>query len=387
MGRKILHLDLDAFFCAVEEQADPTLSGKPFAVGGRPEERGVVASCSYTARLFGVRSAMPMAAALRICPDLIVIHSKHGSYSEISKQVMARIRELTPLVEQVSIDEAFFDVSDLPEPPEEIARRIQKKINTELNLPCSLGAAINKLVAKIANDLGKAAAISGEAPNAITVVPPGKEAEFLAPLPVEALYGVGPKTAERLAGLGIRKIGELADFPASELKSIFGKHGAEISMRAQGIDERPIETSHVVRSISQETTFARDVMNEVDLRKTLLALSERVGKQLRESHLSCQTIRLKLRWPDFTTLTRQTTLSQSTDQDEIIFQSALALFYKEWRPGKAVRLLGVGASGLCQPVRQLSFWEGDSLKNHRLQEAIDVLRNRFGDQILQRGNL
>jgi DNA polymerase IV len=385
MTRKILHLDLDAFFCAVEEQVNPDLVGKPFAVGGRPEERGVVASCSYAARQFGIRSAMPTATALRLCPDLILIHSHHGSYSEISRQVMERLRDLTPLVEQVSIDEAFLDVSDLPEPPNEIARQLQKKINDELNLPCSIGVASNKLVAKIANDVGKVAVRSGTAPNAVTVVPPGKEADFLAHLPVEALYGVGPKTAEKMAGMGIRTIGDLAKFPIQELSSRFGKNGAEISVRALGIDDRPIVTTHVARSISHETTFARDINHEGELRKTLLSLSEGVGNQLRQSHFSSQTIRLKMRWPDFNTISRQTTLSQPTDQDETIFQTALSLFYKEWRPGRAVRLLGVGASGLCQPVRQLSFWDGDYLKDRRLQEAIDSLRGRFGKQVVRRG--
>jgi DNA polymerase IV len=382
---KILHLDLDAFFCAVEEQENPDLVGKPFAVGGRPEERGVVASCSYAARKYGIRSAMPTAAALRLCPDLIVIHSRHGSYSEISRQVMERLRDLTPLVEQVSIDEAFLDVSDLPETADNIARKIQKKINNELNLPCSIGVAANKLVAKIANDVGKAAVSSGKAPNAVTVVPPGMEAEFLAPLPVQALYGVGPKTAQKMAGMGIRTIGDLAHFSIQELSSRFGKNGAEISSRARGIDDRPIVTTHVARSISQETTFARDINHEGELRKTLLALSEGVGRQLRQSHFSSQTIRLKLRWPDFTTVSRQTTLSQPTDQDETIFQTALSLFYKEWRPGRAVRLLGVGASGLCQPIRQLSFWDVEYLTDRRLQEAIDSLRGRFGTQIVKRG--
>lgn len=386
MERKILHLDLDAFFCAVEEQNNPALSGKPFAVGGRPEQRGVVASCSYPARKFGIRSAMPMAAALRLCPELIIVHSSHGSYSEISRQVMKCLGYFSPLVEQVSIDEAFIDISDLPDEAEAIARHIQRKINDEVNLPCSLGVASNKLVAKIANDVGKAAARTGKAPNAVTVVPPGQEAEFLAPLPVEALYGVGPKTAEKLAGLGIRTIGALAQYPTRELTGIFGKNGAEISLRARGFDDRPIVTSHTARSISQETTFARDVSDEQELRKTLRALSEGVGKQLRRSHFSSQTIRLKLRWPDFETLTRQITLPQPTDKDDVIYQTTLSLFYKVWRTNRAIRLLGVGAAGLCKPVRQLSFWDSGDLKDRRLQEAIDSLRDRFGDQALRRGS-
>jgi DNA polymerase-4 len=210
MSRKILHLDLDAFFCAVEEQRNPDLAGKPFAVGGRPEERGVVASCSYPARLYGVHSAMPMARARRLCPGLMIISSRHSVYSQVSRQVMERLHRLSPLVEQVSIDEAFLDVSDLLDTGEEIARRLQQEIKAELSLPCSIGIASNKLVAKIANDVGKAANRSGKPPNAITNIPVGQEAEFLAPLPVERLWGVGPKTAERLFRIGIRLIGDLA---------------------------------------------------------------------------------------------------------------------------------------------------------------------------------
>ncbi len=229
MLRKILHLDLDAFFCAVEEQRDPNLRSKAFAVGGRPETRGVVASCSYAARRFGVRSAMPMARAVKLCPHLIIVPSHFDAYRAASQQVMAHLYQLTPLVEQVSIDEAFLDVSDRPEPAEGLARRLQTTINTELNLPCSLGVATNKLVAKIANDVGKAAARSDQPPNALQVVPPGQEAAFLAPLPVEALWGVGPKTAERLHGLGLHTIGDLARWPEADLGRRFGQHGYDRS--------------------------------------------------------------------------------------------------------------------------------------------------------------
>ena len=208
--RKILHLDLDAFFCAVEELRDPTLKQKPFAVGGSPEGRGVVASCSYAARQFGVRSAMPMSEAVRCCPNLIIVGNARGEYSRMSGRVMAYLHDMSPLVEQISIDEAFLDVSDLPDEAEILARRLQSTICTELDLPCSLGVATNKLVAKIANDVGKVRVRSGDYPNAITVVPPGEEAAFLAPLPVRALWGVGPKTAERLAAWGMNTIGDIA---------------------------------------------------------------------------------------------------------------------------------------------------------------------------------
>ena len=199
--RQIIHLDLDAFYCAVEEQLDPSLKGLPFAVGGRPDQRGVVSSCSYAARARGVRSAMPMARAIQLCPQLKIVPPHFKTYHEASRKVMKKLRALTQLVEQLSIDEAFMDVSELTDGAEALGRQLQNEIRTELDLPCSLGIAANKLVAKIATDVGKTAKISiksGSPPNALMVVPPGKEAEFLAPLPVEMLWGVGPKTGEKL---------------------------------------------------------------------------------------------------------------------------------------------------------------------------------------------
>jgi len=386
MIRKILHLDLDAFFCAVEEQRDPTLIGRPFAVGGKPNERGVVASCSYAARKFGVRSAMPMARALQLCPKLVIVSSHHGVYSEISRQVMDKLKQVTLSVEQISIDEAFLDVTDSPKPGEVQAKQIQKSIQDELGLPCSLGVATNKLLAKTANDVGKAAARGSGPPNAITVVPPGEEASFLAPLPVDALWGIGPKTAARLEEIGLRTIGDLAKLPELELIRMFGKSGHDLAERARGIDNRPIVTEHETKSISQETTFARDVLDGRVLRKTLLEQSESVGQRLRAANLCGATIKLKIRWPDFTTLTRQQTLDHSTDQDQEIFTAVEELFNKVWQKGKPVRLIGVGVSGLGPPIRQLSLWDYDFEKERRLQEAVDILRQRFGSQVIQRGS-
>jgi DNA polymerase-4 len=387
MSRKILHLDLDAFFCAVEEKLDPSLRGKAFAVGGRPDERGVVASCSYAARQFGVRSAMPMARALRFCPGMLVISSRHRLYGQESRQVMERLQSLTPLVEQISIDEAFMDVSDLPEPGEVLARRLQAQIQEELGLPCSLGVATNKLVAKTATDVGKAANRGESPPNAITVVPPGEEAAFLAPLPVQALWGVGPKTAERLAELSIRTVGDLAVHPEVELVGLFGKLGHELSKRARGVDDRPVVVWHEAKSISQETTFARDISNMETLLETLRSLSEEVGSRLRKESLCGSTIRLKIRWPDFTTLTRQMTMNPGTDQDSEIYAAALRLFESVWRKNQPVRLIGVGVSGLGPPARQLSFWDSDWEKEKRLLEAVDRLKTRFGEKAVQRGRI
>jgi DNA polymerase-4 len=383
--RKIIHLDLDAFFCAVEEKLNPSLRGKAFAVGGRPEERGVVASCSYAARRFGIRSAMPMARALRLCPHLIITPSHHGKYSQLSRQVMAHLQALTDQVEQISIDEAFLDVSALPEPAETIARQLQAQVQQDPGLPCSLGVATNKLLAKAANDVGKASFRGEGPPNAITVVPPGQEAAFLAPLPVEALWGIGPKTAERLDELGIHTIGDLAKRTESQLMRLFGKNGYDLALRARGIDDRPIVTSHEVKSISQETTFAKDIHDAKVLEHTIFQQSAGVGTRLRRNQLTGTTVKIKLRWADFTTLTRQVTLEHATDQDGEIYQAAIALFHKAWLHGRPVRLLGVGVSGLGKPVRQLSLWDADTEKSRQLQTAIDQLRQRFGQQILLRG--
>ncbi len=385
MLRTILHLDLDAFFCAVEELHDPSLHGKAFAVGGRPEGRGVVASCSYAARRFGVRSAMPTSRALRLCPGLLVISHHHGNYGEMSEKVMQRLHDLSPLVEQISIDEAFVDVSDLREVPETIARRIQKRVNDEVGLPCSVGVSTNKLVAKIATEVGKKTAKKDQPPNAVTVVPPGTEAAFLEPLSVNMLWGVGPKTAAKMAGYGIKTIGDLARRPAADLIRWFGENGRDMRRRACGVDDSPVTSEHEVKSISQETTFARDVRDDKLLAETLRELSAEVGRRLRQANIAGTTVKIKLRWPDFTTLTRQVTLQQPTDQDEEIYRLALVLLGKVRAKGKAVRLIGVGVSGLGVPLRQLELWGADSEKSRRLQEALDTVREKFGEQSIRRG--
>jgi DNA polymerase IV len=389
-ARCILHLDLDQFFCAVEEQRDPTLKGKPFAVGGRPEGRGVVASASYAARQFGVRSAMPMAHAVRLCPKLIIVRPDFPAYRAASQQVMAFLHARTPLVEQLSIDEAFLDVSDIPQAGEAIARDLQATIRAELDLSCSLGVASNKLVAKIATDVGKGMARSGAIPSAICIVPPGEEAQFLAPLPATALWGVGPKTAERLALLGITTIGDLAAWPADDLARRFGQHGEDLARRAKGIDTRPIETSRATKSISQETTFARDVVDRVELERTLQVQAAEVAAKLRRKGLVGTTVKLKIRWPDFTTPTRQLTLPQPTDEAEAIGAAALRLFAQLWPPGQPVRLIGVGVSGLGTPPRQLSLWDvptpEEQARQEKLRAAIAGVEARLGRGHIRRGD-
>jgi len=388
--RTIIHLDLDAFFCSVEELQNPALAGKPFAVGGRPEERGVVASCSYPARAYAVRSAMPMGKALRLCPGLLILPGKHRLYSEVSSLVMAVLREVSPLVEQVSIDEAYLEIDTSHESGPDIARKLQIKIQNEFNLPCSLGVAANKLVAKIANDYGKATSKPGIPPRALTVVEPGQEAGFLAPLPVIALLGVGPKTAQRLEAVGITTIGHLAHRSQEEMRRLLGKHGLDLQKHANGMDDSPIVTSHEIKSISQEVTFARDTHDEKILRQTISDMTDQVCKRLTKSRLTATTVKIKIRWPDFTTLTRQMSFQLPTQERESILKSAISLFENVWQPGKAVRLIGVGVANLHQPTRQLNLFEAQlsSAKktptppDPKVQEVLDQLRQRFGEGVI-----
>lgn len=394
MARTILHLDLDAFFCAVEETQNPSLRGKPFAVGGKPDERGVVASCSYAARKMGVRSAMPMSRAVRLCPGLVIVPGRHRLYSEVSKKVMEILHGVSGLVEQISIDEAFLDISDIRDEPERLARGLQARIRSELHLPSSIGIASNKLVAKIATEVGKALALKRikaqgltEPPNAVTVVPYGEEAAFLSPLPADMLWGVGPKTSQRLSELGIHTIGDIAKWPEGELIRLFGENGRDLSRHAKGIDNRPITTERETKSISQEVTFSVDVVSDKALEKTVREQSAEVARQLRRENLAGRTVKLKIRWPDFTTLTRQTTLSNPTDMEDEIAKTALALMRSVRKPNQAVRLIGVGVSGLGQPIRQLGLWDMDSEKSRRVQEALDALQEKYGKDVIRKGEM
>jgi DNA polymerase-4 len=348
----------------------------------------------------GVRSAMPMSKALRLCPGLIIVPSRHHLYSDVSRQVMQRLRELTPLVEQISIDEAFLDISEVTAASEAIARKLQSRIRDELQLPCSIGIASNKLLAKLATEVGKSLALretseavlgikaKGEAkpPNAVTVVPFGEEAAFLAPLPAEMLWGVGPKTSARLTELGIYTIGDLAKWPESELIRMFGENGRDLARHAKGIDDRPIVTEHETKSISQEITFSKDVRDDNVLEQTVREQSAEVARQLRKHELAGSTVKLKIRWPDFTTLTRQTTFNYRTDREEEIEKAALDLLRSVRKPNQAVRLIGVGVSGLGQPIRQLGLWDMDHEKSRKLQEAVDELREKYGKKIIQNGD-
>ncbi len=382
--RIIAHLDLDAFFCAVEELYTPTLRGKPFAVGGSPEGRGVVASCSYPARMRGVHSAMPMAQAIRLCPNLQIIPHRFGAYTKASRKVMEKIHAISDLVEQISIDEAFFDLSNKAD-AEQIARNLQLDIYQTLRLPSSIGIASNKLVAKIANDFGKAKKRDGTPPRAFTLVPAGEEAAFLAPLSVTKLWGVGPKTAARLAEISITTIGELAQQDELKMLQRFGQNGYEITRRARGIDNRTIVTEREIKSISQETTFNSDKSDGYELRQVLRKLSEKVCKRLQDRRLVARTVKIKLRWSDFTTLTRQVTLQAHTNESEILIRAAEQLFDNHWLKGRAVRLIGMGVSGLEEAQQQIGLWDQDWEKERHVEDALSEIKSRFGKDVIKRG--
>jgi DNA polymerase-4 len=384
MPRKIIHVDLDAFFCAVEEQRNPSLKGKPFAVGGRPDERGVVASCSYPARRYGIRSAMPMSRAIKLCPELIIVPTNHREYGIVSHRIFSRLGQITDQIEQISIDEAFLDVTNSPQEAEEIAVDTQKIIRDEFGLSATLGVASNKLVAKIATDFGKSAHVGNSPPNAITVVKPGEEAIFLAPLPAEALWGVGPKTAEKLAEMGIYTIGDIASWPHEELVKRFGRHGDSLSKFSKGLDDSPITTTHVVKSISCETTFAKDTCDRKFIEKIITSFSDRLSVNLKEDNLVGVTVKIKIRWSDFTTLTRQSTIEIPTDKSQEIYAISIKLLNWLWDGKRPIRLVGVGVSNLTSPKEQLLLWEFKS--NHQpLEKALTELKNKYGDSIITKG--
>lgn len=378
MRRTILHVDLDAFFCSVEALLEPSLASSPFAVGGRPDQRGVISSASYAARAWGVRSAMPTAQALRLCPALVLVSPRHGVYGEYSDRVMSLLRQAAPVVEQMSIDEAFLDVSDDPRPGAEIAARLKGEIAQRHALPTSWGVASNKLVAKIATEVGK--------PDGLVAVPEGEEADFLAPLPVQMLWGVGPKTHHVLAAEGIVTIGDLARWPAERMRAVFGERGPELASSALGVDSRPVVAEHQPKSLSAERTFARDIGSRQALEEVLVELVEEVAQRLREHDLAGTTVRLKLRWSDFTTILRQASLPQPSSVDPEILTVARALLHANLQPGRTVRLLGVGVSGLGTPMRQLELFDRSWEREERLLRAVDQIRQRYGDHSVHRAS-
>ena len=380
-GLHIIHVDLDAFFAAVEQRDHPELRGKPVIVGGDAEARGVVSTCSYEARKFGVHSAMPTRTARQLCPDGIFVPVDGAKYQRVSHEVMAVLRHFTPAVEQVSIDEAFLDVAGseaLFGPAPEIARRIKAEVVATTQLTVSVGVATNKLVAKVGSDLRK--------PDGLVIVQPGDEAAFLAPLEIRRLWGIGPKTAERLHGLGVRTIGELAVLSSETLSRALGDHGATLHERALGIDFDPVTGGgEAAKSVSHETTFAVDVSDPDEIERTLLALTEGVSARLRAAGIRAGTVAVKIRDSHFRTITRQKHLPEPSDLTDTIWRAALELARPEVR-GKKIRLLGVSATQLGQP-EQISMFEVVDEKRRRVVDATDAVRKRFGDRAVTRGSL
>ncbi len=380
-SRTILHVDLDAFFAAVEQRDRPELRGKPVIVGGGgPNDRGVVSTASYEARAFGVHSAMPLRQAGRLCPHGIFLPVDGAKYQAASKGVMAVLRRFTPLVEPISIDEAFLDVTGsrvLFGDGEAIGRQIKDEVKATVDLTISVGVATTKLVAKIASDLRK--------PDGLVVVEPGDEATFLAPLEIRRLWGVGEKSATVLREYGVRTIGDLAALPDDLLVRRFGTYGASLAQRARGLDDDPVGDRDAAKSIGHEHTFDVDTSDREQIERTLLAMSEGVAGRLRDSGVKATTITVKIRDTTFRTITRQRTLPDATDLTDPIFRTALDLARPEVR-GLRIRLLGVTASGLGER-EQMSLFAADDPRRRKVTEAADAVRHRFGERAITRARL
>ena len=384
--RTILHCDLDAFYASVEQRDHPDYRGKPVIVGGGPNERGVVSAASYEARTFGVHSAMPLRQAGKLCPQGIFVPGNFAAYEVASDAVMALFAERTPLVEPISLDEAFLDVTGTAHlfgGAEACARDLKRAVHEEVGLVLSVGMASNKLCAKVASDLRK--------PDGFVVVPRGDEAAFLAPLPLKRLWGVGPKTQQVLEDLGMRTIGDLANADPALLAARLGEHGATIVQRAKGIDDdrEVVADPGDPKSIGHAHTFDRDTLDRAQIESTLLRLSEGVGRRLRKHELRGRTVTLQLRVAPFETRTRQRTLAEPTSDDLRIYETARALLRDALAADRdagrvsPVRLVGVTLSGLVGG-EQLDLFTGARVS--RLNAALDAVRSKFGDDALDRAS-
>jgi len=378
--RTYFHLDMDAFFVSVEELFDPSLKGKPVVVGGRPNERGVVSAASYAARKFGVHSAMPLRTAYKLCPQAIFVDGHPDRYREGSQQVYDVLRSFSPLVEMASIDEAYLDMTGtgrLYGPPLRAAHLLHERVKAATRLNCSIGIAASRLVAKIGSDQAK--------PNGILWVLPGLEPAFLAPLDVRKVPGVGKVTEKNLHALGIRKVGDLARLDEAFLEQRFGKWGMALAGKSRGLDaggwfDTEIGAEEGPKSISHEHTFSEDTAEKERIESTLARLCEMVGRRLREHGLQARTIQLKLRYSDFSTITRARSIARPTQLDTELFDEIRALFYANWRPGAAVRLLGVHASGWAEGDEQLDLIGGERHEKWKgALAAADKMRDKFGD--------
>jgi DNA polymerase IV len=384
-SKHIIHLDMDAFYPSVEVLDNPALKGKPVIVGGS-SERGVVSSASYEARKFGIHSAQPIAKARRLCPDGIFLPVRMSRYQEISKQVFAIFHRFTPLVEPISIDEAFLDVTGsirLFGQPENIAKKIKKIILAETGLTISAGVASSKFVAKIASDIDK--------PDGLTVVHPDGVKDFLDPLPVKKMWGVGKKTRLLLSGLNINTFKDLRQTPVEVLGKKFGKHGVKIHFLAMGIDERDVIPEHDMKSIGHEQTFLQDIMSLDVAKKELLVLGNKVGRRMRHKGLKGKTVTLKVKYSDFVQITRSTSLPEPTDDGLEVYTAVCRLLKKTEITKKPIRLLGVSLSQLSLSGIgiQLSLFDQNpsSQKRQRLNTVLDSLYEKFGDKSVVPGTL
>jgi DNA polymerase-4 len=381
--RHILHVDMDAFYAAVEQRDDPELHGRPVLVGGSPEGRGVVSAASYEARPFGCHSAMPMAQALRLCPQAVVLPVRMERYAEVSRQVFAIFERFTPLVEPLSIDEAFLDMTGstrLFGPPEEIARALKRGIRAETHLTASVGVAPNKFLAKLASELQK--------PDGLVVVPFDRVQAFLDPLPIARLWGAGRVTLRRFEEIGVRTFGDARRLSRARLRERFGEVGEHFHELVRGIDDRPVVPDREAKSISHEHTFAHDVEDLAYLRGVLLGQTEHVAGRLRQHDLVARTVTLKIRSPEFVTITRRSTLPAPTDRTDILWQAVAELFdrWAQRRP-HPVRLLGAGVAQLSAAAgQQLAlFDQAEADRRRQLDHTVDRIRQRFGRDAIRRG--
>jgi DNA polymerase-4 len=353
VNRTIVHADLDAFYASVEQLDNPALRGRPTVVGGPPEARGVVMAASYEARRFGIRSAMPMSRAVRLCRDLARVPPRFDRYSEVSHSVMAIFREVTPLVEPLSLDEAFLDATEQVNSyhgPEQLGGHLKTAVRERTGLTLSVGIGANKLVAKIASDMKK--------PDGLVIVPPGSETAFLAPLSVRKLWGVGPKTEAVLNAAGFRTVGQLARETPQRLEQLFGSRGAWFHSMARGHDDSPVVTEHERKSVGAETTFPRDLTDGQELRSELDRLAHSVARRLTRSGAKGRTIVLKLRYSNFRTITRQTSRPEATDDASEIAGAAGSLLESAATSRDRFRLIGIHCTNLSGTVReQLGLWQ------------------------------
>jgi DNA polymerase-4 len=380
VNRCILHIDLDAFFVSVEQALAPELVDKPVVVGGRPDRRGVVASASYEARVFGIRAGMLLTQAYRLCPQTIFLQGSFPAYRDASERFMTILADFSPCLEPAGLDEAYLDVTgcELFGTPYQIASRIKERVKKELKLIASVGMASCKVVAKIASDLGK--------PDGLVEVAAGQEKDFLAPLPVANLPGVGKKTEQSLKAMGIKTIGQLAVLPIEVIKNRFGSFGLMIHHYANGMDSREVEAPGEAKSISRETTFAEDTSDKVFVQAMLRYLCERVGAELRQETKHARTITLKLRYSDFETITRRFSSKEAIDADELIFAGAVKLLEQALAgKRKLVRLIGIGVSNLVSYGKQLNLLDSRPQRLAHLDKAIDRIRNKYGFTAIQTG--